>query len=120
VFETRRLSAQAWSERGVSLLGEPELVVKIGGSLFSWQVGLSGWGGVWGGGRRGRGVGQMSVEELWVMCGGACKLAYMHIMLCLSMDVACLCCSGPGGVTPAAHQSHVMSDLAQDLSFCTM
>jgi hypothetical protein len=48
VFETRRLSAQAWSERGVSLLGEPELVVKIGGSLYSWLVGLSGWGGVWG------------------------------------------------------------------------
>jgi hypothetical protein len=38
VFETQRLSAAAWEERGVSLVGDPDLVVKIGGSLYSWQV----------------------------------------------------------------------------------
>jgi hypothetical protein len=38
VFETQRLSAAAWEERGVSLIADPDLVVKIGGSLYSWQV----------------------------------------------------------------------------------
>jgi hypothetical protein len=38
VFETQRLSAGMWEERGVSLVGHPDLVVKIGGSLYSWQV----------------------------------------------------------------------------------
>ncbi|WIA29421.1 hypothetical protein OEZ86_011924 [Tetradesmus obliquus] len=53
VFETQRLSAEAWEERGVSLVAHPDLVVKIGGSLYSWQVaapmvvGMLAFGGRW-------------------------------------------------------------------------
>jgi hypothetical protein len=38
VFETRRVSGQEWMERGVGLMSDPGLVVRIGGSLYSWQV----------------------------------------------------------------------------------
>jgi len=38
VFETRRVSGEVWCERGVSLMADPNLVVRIGGSLYSWQV----------------------------------------------------------------------------------
>eukprot|EP00879_Flechtneria_rotunda_P013846 GHRR01014462.1.p1 GENE.GHRR01014462.1~~GHRR01014462.1.p1 ORF type:complete len:1371 (+),score=557.88 GHRR01014462.1:43-4155(+) len=53
VFETQRVPAQMWSERGVGLMNDPNLVVKVGGSLYSWEVaapivvGMLAFGGKW-------------------------------------------------------------------------
>lgn len=38
VFETQRVNAQTWAERGSALMSDPELVVRVGGCLHSWQV----------------------------------------------------------------------------------
>lgn len=49
VFETRRVSGQVWAERGVSLMADQDLVVKVGANLYSWQVRRERTGGVKGG-----------------------------------------------------------------------
>jgi hypothetical protein len=53
VFETQRLQPSVWAEQGAALMADPRLVVRVGGSLYSWQqagpmvVGMLAFGGPW-------------------------------------------------------------------------
>jgi hypothetical protein len=38
LFDTNRVTAQVWAERGAALMEEGRLVVKVGANLYSWQV----------------------------------------------------------------------------------
>jgi hypothetical protein len=73
VFETRRVGGQAWLEQGVTLMGDPDLVVKVGGNLYSWQV------------RGGRGVCRVQVMQ----CLGRLQLELLvHVACCVALCVS--------------------------------